>query len=159
MKCPYCRIDQDRVLDSRASDDGLSIRRRRECLGCKRRFTTYERPAESPLKIIKKGGGREPFDREKIRRGIQRACWKRPISDEQIETLVTHIEAELYDNFETEIETRYIGEVVLTNLKTLDQVAYVRFASVYRDFEDMADFVDELEPMLLESRRKLGQEA
>jgi transcriptional repressor NrdR len=148
MKCPFCRDDNDRVLDSRTSQDGFAIRRRRECLSCKRRYTTYERLEEMTLKVVKKDGVRELFDREKIRQGLARACWKRPISDEQIEGVVLEVENAVYAQFDTEVESRAIGEMVMEQLGRLDQVAYVRFASVYRDFKDVDDFVDELAPML-----------
>lgn len=147
MLCPYCRNDNDRVIDSRASQDG-SIRRRRECLACHRRYTTYERIEEPAIKVVKKDGIREPFEREKIIRGLQKACWKRPVSDEQIEAIVAAIEADVYANFDREVDSSYLGELVMKHLATLDQVAFVRFASVYREFKDVRDFVDELEPIL-----------
>jgi transcriptional repressor NrdR len=145
--------DNDRVLDSRASQDGFAIRRRRECLDCKRRYTTYERIEATTVKIIKKDNSREPFDHSKIKRGLEKACWKRPISDEQIEAVVTSVESEIEANFESEVESRHVGELVMQHLRDLDEVAYVRFASVYRQFKDVQDFVDELRPMLAESRR------
>jgi transcriptional repressor NrdR len=148
MRCPFCRADNDRVIDSRASDDGLSIRRRRECFTCKRRYTTYERLEELNVKVVKKNKGREPFSREKLRAGITKACWKRPISDEQIEGVISTIECEVYGNFDSEVESRVLGELVMQLLARLDQVAFVRFASVYRQFKDVRDFVDELQPML-----------
>ncbi|MGC4002473.1 MAG: transcriptional regulator NrdR [Pirellulales bacterium] len=152
MRCPFCKVDNDRVLDSRTSDDGFSIRRRRECLGCHRRYTTYERAEIAVIKVVKKDGTRIPFDRQKIQSGLTKACWKRPISSEQIEGVVVAIEGAIYDNFDTEIETREIGELVMRKLRKLDQVAYVRFASVYREFQDARDFVEELEPILAEKR-------
>lgn len=148
MRCPFCRVDNDRVIDSRASEDGFSIRRRRECLSCKRRYTTYERVEEMEIKVVKKDGVREPFDREKIKRGLSKACWKRAISDEQIEKLISSVEGDIYAGFESEVESREIGELVMQRLAQLDQVAFVRFASVYREFKDVRDFVDELQPML-----------
>jgi transcriptional repressor NrdR len=148
MRCPFCRADNDRVIDSRASDDGLAIRRRRECLDCKRRYTTYERLEEMAIKVIKKQGERQPFSREKMRRGLERACWKRPISDEQIDSIISAVELDVYDNFDQEIESREVGRMVMAELGALDQVAFVRFASVYREFKDVRDFVDELQPML-----------
>jgi transcriptional repressor NrdR len=153
MKCPFCRKDNDRVIDSRASEDAFAIRRRRECLDCRRRYTTYERIEDTVLKVVKKDGGRTPFDREKIKRGLERACWKRPVSDAQLEAIVSEIEADVYGTFDTEVESQYLGEQVMKHLRILDQVAFVRFASVYREFQDVRDFVDELEPMLEESRR------
>lgn len=154
MKCPFCRVDNDRVIDSRSSQDGFSIRRRRECLACERRYTTYEHLEAAPLKVVKKGGIREPFQRDKIRRGLEQACWKRPISDHQIEAVVSAIEGELFEMFESEVDSRYVGERVMEQLGKLDQVAYVRFASVYREFTDVRDFVDELRPMLDTEKRK-----
>ncbi|HUY31310.1 MAG TPA: transcriptional regulator NrdR [Pirellulales bacterium] len=154
MKCPYCRADNDRVADSRASEDNFAIRRRRECLACKRRYTTYERIEETGLKVIKKDGTRAPFERDKIKRGLEKACWKRPISVEQIEAVVSAIEADVFTHFDAEVESEYLGELLMKHLRQLDQVAYVRFASVYRKFQDVRDFVEELEPMLEESRRR-----
>lgn len=153
MKCPFCRVDNDRVIDSRASEDGFAIRRRRECLDCRRRYTTYERIEDAVLKVIKKDGVRVPFQRDKIRQGLAKACWKRPISDVQIEEIVTEIEREVYATCETEIESRVLGEMVMRHLRQLDQVAFVRFASVYREFKDVRDFVEELGPMLAERER------
>jgi transcriptional repressor NrdR len=153
MRCPFCRVDNDRVIDSRAGDDGTSIRRRRECLDCKKRFTTYERVERQMLSVVKKGGDREPFEREKIKRGLAKACWKRPITEEQIEVAVSALESELYGTYETEIPSRVLGERVMELLRGLDQVAFVRFASVYREFKDIRDFVEELEPILAETSR------
>ncbi len=154
MKCPFCHEDNDRVLDTRPSDDGDAIRRRRECWACKRRFTTYERIEVTTVKIIKKDNVREPFDRQKIKRGLEKACWKRPIGDAQLETIITEVENELEMNFEAEVPSRQVGELVMRHLRDLDPVAYVRFASVYRQFKDARDFVDEIKPMLAETRRK-----
>lgn len=148
MRCPFCRDDNDRVIDSRASQDSFSIRRRRECLSCKRRYTTYERVEELDIKIVKKDNVREPFHPEKIKRGLAHACWKRPISEQQIEDIVAAVESEIYSQYEGEVQSRQIGEMVMRHLQGLDQVAYVRFASVYREFKDARDFVDELQPML-----------
>lgn len=153
MKCPACQCDNDRVIDTRASDDAFAIRRRRECLACKRRYTTYERVEGTTVKIVKKDGVREPFDRGKIKRGLEKACWKRPISDAQLEAVIGAVENELEANFEAEVESRQVGELVMQHLRQLDQVAYVRFASVYRQFEDLHDFVSELRPMLDEHGR------
>jgi transcriptional repressor NrdR len=153
MMCPFCRHDETKVIDSRTSQQFV-IRRRRECLNatCGRRFTTYEKIEESPLKVIKKDGTRVPFDREKIRAGLEKACYKRPISESQIEAIICDVEADVYQEFEREVPSRYIGEKVFNALRKLDQVAFVRFASVYREFKDVNDFVEELEPMLKESR-------
>jgi transcriptional repressor NrdR len=156
MRCPFCRIDNDRVIDSRAGDDGTSIRRRRECVCCRRRFTTYERVERQLLSVIKKGGDAEPFDRDKIKRGLAKACWKRPITEEEIELTVSSLEAELYGNYESEVPSRVLGERLMELLRVLDQVAFVRFASVYREFKDVRDFVDELQPILAESNRESG---
>jgi transcriptional repressor NrdR len=153
MKCPYCRKGETKVIDSRGSEEFV-IRRRRQCLACDRRFTTYEKIEESPLKVIKKDGTRIPFDREKIRSGIEKACYKRPISPDQIERLITDVEIDIQANFDREVPSRHIGEKVIAALRQLDQVAYVRFASVYRDFKDVNDFVVELQPMLGRTRAK-----
>ena len=152
MKCPYCHTNNDRVVDSRAAEDGYAIRRRRECLSCRRRYTTYERLEESPLKVIKKDGGRMPFDRERIKRGLEKACWKRPVSQRAIEGIVTDVENEIYSKYDSEVETGTLGELVMARLRDVDQVAYVRFASVYREFQDARDFVTEIGPMLQERR-------
>lgn len=148
MRCPFCRADNDRVIDSRASEDGFAIRRRRECLDCKRRYTTYERLEEMVIKVVKKHGERQPFSREKMRQGLEKACWKRPISDEQIDTIIAAVETDVYANFDQEVESCDLGTLVMDKLGSLDQVAFVRFASVYREFKDVRDFVDELQPML-----------
>jgi transcriptional repressor NrdR len=157
MKCPSCHADNDRVIDSRAIQDGFAIRRRRECLACKRRYTTYEHIERSPVKIVKKDGVREPFDRGKIKRGLEKACWKRPIGEEQLEAIIVAVENELEGHFEPEVESRRLGELVMQQLRAVDQVAYVRFASVYRQFDDVQDFVSELKPMLAESQRTAGK--
>ncbi|MFN9369852.1 MAG: transcriptional regulator NrdR [Planctomycetia bacterium] len=153
MRCPFCRIDNDRVIDSRSGDDGASIRRRRECLACRRRFTTYERLERQTLSVVKKGGVREPFDRDKLKRGLAKACWKRPVTEDDIEVAVSSLEAELYGSYESEVPSRVIGERLMELLRDLDQVAFVRFASVYREFKDVRDFVEELEPILAETNR------
>ena len=153
MRCPFCRAEDDKVVDSRAGDDGASIRRRRECLACRRRYTTYERIERQSLTVLKKGGVREPFDRDKIKRGLARACWKRPVTEEEIERVVSALEATLFGEYEGEVPSPAIGERLMELLRGLDQVAYVRFASVYREFKDVRDFVDELEPILAETER------
>lgn len=140
MRCPYCKADDDKVIDSRSTSDGASIRRRRECLACSRRFTTYERTEEQPLVVIKKDGSRQPFDRRKILEGIQKACQKRPIETQRIEDVVNRIELELYERFEREVPSKEIGELIMKELRDLDSVAYVRFASVYRNFREAKDF-------------------
>lgn len=152
MRCPFCRSDNDRVIDSRASQDGFAIRRRRECLGCKRRYTTYERIEEIDIKVIKKDGVREPLNREKLRAGLAKACWKRPVSHEHIEEMVSAVEQEVYSSFEAEVDSRVLGELLMEQLRSVDQVAFVRFASVYREFQDVRDFVDELQPMLKQNK-------
>ena len=152
MRCPFCRHDESKVIDSRASQD-LSIRRRRQCLSCERRFTTYERIEESPVKVVKKDGSRIPFDRMKIRFGIEKACYKRPVSDHDIDQVVADVEAAIYEDGLREVPSRQIGEMVFNALRELDKVAFVRFASVYREFKDVNDFVDELQPMLDERNR------
>jgi len=141
-------MDNDRVIDSRASQDGYAIRRRRACSKCKRRYTTYERIEESAIKVVKKDGSRTPFLREKIKSGLERACWKRPISDRDIDRTVAAIENDVYSSFDSEIDSRRLGELVMDHLRDLDEVAFVRFASVYRQFADAGDFVDELRPFL-----------
>ena len=147
MLCPFCRTGETRVIDSRGGQDFV-IRRRRVCNQCDRRFTTYEKLEESPLKVVKKDNTREPFDPEKIRRGIELACYKRPISPDQIQQIVSDVEREIYEAFELEVPSRFIGEKVFQALRRVDQVAFVRFASVYRSFQDVNDFVEELQPML-----------
>ena len=154
MKCPFCQSEDDRVIDSRASGDGYAIRRRRQCLGCKRRYTTYERLESTTVKIVKKDGAREPFDHGKIKRGLEKACWKRPVADDQIESIIAAVENDLENNFDIEVESRHVGALVMQHLRDIDQVAYVRFASVYRRFKDVHDFVVELQPMLDESRNE-----
>src|SRR5688572_3720445 len=134
MKCPYCHLDNDRVIDSRSSDENQAIRRRRECLSCKRRITTYERVEEPAIKVVKKDGVREPFQREKIGRRLEQACWRRPISDAEIETLISGSENDGRAQCEDEIDTGDVGELVMQHLHDLSQVVLVRFASVYREF-------------------------
>jgi len=147
MKCPFCNREKDKVIDSRPSKNGEAIRRRRECLNCGRRFTTYEY-IESSLMVVKKDGRREPFDREKIKRGIRKACEKRAIATETIETLVEKIEREILDLGVREVTSAEIGERVMDGLRKLDGVAYVRFASVYRSFKDTTEFMEELKKLL-----------
>ena len=153
MRCPYCQHMGTRVLDSRPFNDGKSIRRRRECERCHRRFTTFETVEEAPLFVIKKDGSREEFSREKLLRGILRACEKRPIPIEQLETLVDEIEKELRSVVQSEVPSREIGEMVMERLYDLDEVAYVRFASVYRQFKDIHVFMKELSEMLNSQRK------
>jgi transcriptional repressor NrdR len=147
MLCPYCKQAESKVIDSRSSEDGAVIRRRRECSACTRRFTTYERVEERPLLVIKKGGDREQFDRNKILNGITRACEKRPVSSESIEAIVNSIEADLRDNNDREVSSMVIGEMVMNQLRSLDEVAYVRFASVYRQFTDLNSFINTIDQL------------
>jgi len=148
MKCPFCDHGENKVIDSRISKDGDAIRRRRECLGCGKRFTTSEFVEEVLPVVVKKDGRREPFDRTKIRSGIKKACEKRPISTDAIETLVDNVERACQDFQGKEIPSTAIGEKVMQELQALDGVAYVRFASVYREFRDVSDFLDELRDLL-----------
>ena len=145
MKCPFCKVDDDRVVDSRASSDGFAIRRRRECAKCSRRYTTYERIEESPLRVVKKDDRREPFDRRKILAGLIKACEKRPVSLDTLERITETIEGRVLEAFEREVPSTTIGQLVMAELKKVDQVAYVRFASVYREFKTVQEFMDELE--------------
>ncbi|RKZ21714.1 transcriptional regulator NrdR [bacterium] len=147
MKCPYCGYDEDRVVDTRVIKDGTAIRRRRECLRCKRRFTTYEYIEKTPLIVIKRDGRREPFEREKLLQGIRIACRKRPVSEDKIEEMVDEIEQALWELGKTEVSSREIGKEVMKRLRKLDEVAYVRFASVYREFKDVEEFVKEIKKL------------
>ena len=148
MKCPFCGNEDTRVIDSRPADDNTSIRRRRLCDSCKKRFTTYEKVETIPLVVIKKDNSREPYDRSKIEAGVLRACHKRPVSINQINELVDEVETELFNLEEKEIPTSLIGEIVMDKLKDLEAVAYVRFASVYREFKDVNTFMNELKKIL-----------
>lgn len=152
MKCPFCGHLEDKVVDSREGKDGVVIRRRRECLKCSRRFTSYERIDEIPLMVVKKDGKRVPFDRNKVLAGLRKACEKRPVSPSALETIADEVEQILHEAVEREIATTRIGEKVIDRLKDLDKVAYVRFASVYRQFEDVNQFMKELKD-LLEQRK------
>ncbi len=153
MKCPYCNHNEDKVIDSRETMDGVSIRRRRECINCGRRFTTYEYIEKTPLMVVKKDGRREPFNREKIIAGLLKACQKRNISIERIEELVTDVETVIQKKFDREVESRHIGEMVIERLSKIDDVAYVRFASVYRQFKDVNQFMKELKDVLQKKER------
>ena len=157
MKCPFCTTDDTRVLDSRESNEGAVIRRRRECPQCKRRFTTYERVEELNPVVVKKDGRRESFDRDKLLHGLKKACEKRPVSVTQVEQLVTDIERRLQEMGEKEVSSTAIGEEVMKRLPALDEVAYVRFASVYRSFRDIAEFMDELKDIIETQRPPKGQ--
>ncbi|MFH1691017.1 MAG: transcriptional regulator NrdR [Candidatus Omnitrophota bacterium] len=148
MKCPFCGHMDDKVIDSRASSEGSAVRRRRECLKCAKRFTTYEIVEEMPLLVVKKDGRRQPFDRKKILIGIEKACEKRPIPSQDIEELVLDIERQIYKKFDREVFSRDVGQMIMDRLALLDEVAYVRFASVYRQFKDVNQFMQELKDLL-----------
>ena len=153
MKCPRCKQDKDRVVDSRAAADGSAIRRRRECLECYLRYTTYERVEDTPLRVVKKSGERVRFDRERVLAGMTRACEKLPVSTEALAEAAARVEARCQEEYDREVPSSVIGSLVMEELRNLDQVAYVRFASVYREFKDVTQFLDELKPML-ETRRE-----
>lgn len=155
MKCPYCKTDNDRVVDSRSGDDGFAIRRRRQCLKCEKRFTTFERVAELEIRVIKKDGARDIFRPEKIRMGLERACWKRPIPTTEVERVIGEVVQSVYMHGSPEIESQAIGAMVMERLIDLDDVAYIRFASVYRQFKDIRDFVDEVQPILTRNQIEL----
>lgn len=152
MKCPVCSHPESKVVDSRPTPDGMSIRRRRECLHCQRRFTTYEIIEDIPMVVVKKDNSREAYDRNKLLSSIIHACDKRKVSKDQMEEVVNSIERTLQNSLQNEIPTSYIGELVMRKLKEIDEVAYIRFASVYRQFKDISDFVDELNRILAEKR-------
>ena len=156
MKCPYCGEVDSKVIDSRPTEDGEKIRRRRECLNCKKRFTTYEIVETVPLMVVKKDRSREVFDRQKLLNGMLRACEKRPVALAQLEKIADDIEQELQGSLEREVKTADIGEMVMSRLKDVDEVAYVRFASVYRQFSDVNTFMEELKDML-DSRSKTAE--
>jgi transcriptional repressor NrdR len=157
MKCPFCHQGDFTVIDSRSHPSGFPVRRRRHCTKCRRRVWTIEQVEDIPLKVIKKDESREPFDPAKLRSGLEKACYKRPVSNEQIEHMVRQMESEIYANYFGEVPVNVIGELVMKRLRRLDQVAYVRFASVYRAFQDVSDFVDEVAPMLAESKHRNGR--
>ncbi|MCK5013125.1 MAG: transcriptional repressor NrdR [Candidatus Omnitrophica bacterium] len=148
MKCPSCQYNETKVVDSRLNSDGTSIRRRRECLKCEKRFTTYEYVEHVPLMVVKRDGRRQPFDREKIIAGIVKACEKRPVSIDKIERITAEIERIVQKKYDREVEAKDIGEIIMEKLAMLDEVAYVRFASVYRQFRDVNQFMSELKLML-----------
>ena len=159
MRCPFCHETEDRVVDSRTSRGGRAIRRRRECLSCGRRFTTYEHVEEEPLSVRKRTGVVEPYERAKLEAGIRIACAKRPVSVAQIETLVDEVEEEIQEAEGREISSQRIGELVMSRLRTLDQVAYVRFASVYRNFQDMTEFMEEVRELVRRARYEVEGQA
>ena len=151
MKCRYCLGTDSKVVDSRPTEDGTAIRRRRECINCGRRFTTYEKIEELPIMVVKKDGRRQPFDGEKIRAGISKACEKRPVSSAEMDKLVDDVERDVFNSLEQEVKSEEIGEMVMMRLRDLDEVAYVRFASVYRQFKDINTFMAELKLLLKEN--------
>ncbi len=151
VRCPFCKEDHDKVIDSRSSESGRVIRRRRMCIACKRRFTTYEKIGESfKLNVIKKDGSRVPYDRDKVVAGLQKACYKRPVSADQVQDVADKVEEGIFKNYDKEVSSIYIGENVMTHLRAVDKVAYIRFASVYRDFTDAGDFIDEISQAIQE---------
>jgi len=154
MKCRYCGSTDSKVIDSRPNEDGSVIRRRRECIRCAKRFTTYERIEELPIIVVKKDNRREPFDSEKIRAGVYKACEKRPVATTDQDTLVEDVVREVFNTLEPEVNSSFIGELVMSRLKELDEVAYVRFASVYRQFKDLNTFMQELEHLLQDKHKK-----
>ena len=154
MRCPYCDYYESKVLDTRPTDEGQAIRRRRECIKCAKRFTTYEKIEEIPIVVVKKDGNRQTYDRNKLLNGILKACEKRPVSIDTIENIVDDIEKNLYNSMEKEITSVDIGELVMNALKDIDEVAYVRFASVYRQFKDVNSFMDELKELLNENSQE-----
>ncbi|MEO0479913.1 MAG: transcriptional regulator NrdR [Planctomycetota bacterium] len=157
MRCPYCKADNDHVVDSRQSADGFAIRRRRACRSCGRRYTTYERVEGTALRVVKKSGERVEFDRAKLLAGLVRACEKRPVSAEQLERLADTVERQALEAFDREVPSKVLGELIMEELRQLDQVAYVRFASVYREFKDVTQFLGELETMIERSRQSDGR--
>ena len=145
MRCPFCKENRDKVVDSRSSEAGRVIRRRRQCLACERRFTTYERiGGVFKLYVVKKDNNRVPYDREKIISGIQKACYKRPVSQEQIQQMADNVEEDIFRNFDKEVTSKFIGERVMDHLQAVDKVAYIRFASVYKEFKDADEFIEEV---------------
>ena len=148
MKCPYCGFDESKVVDSRSSEDKLAIRRRRECQKCSKRYTTYEKIETTPILVIKKNASRENFDRSKIINGLIKACEKRPVSRKQIDDIAENVELALNNEMMTEVKSDYIGELIMQDLKELDEISYVRFASVYRQFKDVNMFVEELRKLM-----------
>lgn len=152
MRCPFCKEDHDRVVDSRSSDTGRVIRRRRQCLSCKKRFTTYEKIGESfKLCVVKKDSSRVPYDRDKIVGGLQKACYKRPVSAEQIQQIADKVEEDIFKSSDKEVSSAFVGESVMKHLRGVDKVAYIRFASVYRDFEDAGELIEEMSQAIREA--------
>jgi transcriptional repressor NrdR len=152
VRCPFCKEDSDKVIDSRASEGGRVIRRRRQCMACKRRYPTYEKIGESfKLNVIKKDGSRVPYDRDKIIAGLQKACYKRPVSADQIQETADAVEEDVFKNYDKEVSSRFIGEHTMMHLRRVDKVAYIRFASVYREFSDAGDFIEEVSQAIKET--------
>lgn len=148
MKCPYCGFEESKVVDSRSTEDNMSIRRRRECLQCSKRYTTYEKIEDLPVLVVKKDSSREFFDKGKIKNGLIKACEKRPVSRAQIEIIADDVEKRISNQMLTEVKSEYIGEVIMENLKDIDEIAYVRFASVYRQFKDVNTFIEEIKKLM-----------
>ena len=149
MKCPFCKEDQDKVVDSRSSEGGRVIRRRRQCLACKKRFTTYEKIGESfKLSVVKNDGSRLPYDRDKVIAGIQKSCYKRPVSADQIQEVADRVEEDVFKNYDKEVSSRFIGERTMRHLRSIDNVAYIRFASVYREFTDAGELIEEVSQVI-----------
>jgi len=162
VRCPFCKEDSDKVIDSRSSDGGRIIRRRRQCLVCNKRFTTYEKTSESfKMYVIKKDNSRVPYDREKVITGLQKACYKRPVSVEEIRDIADKVEEDIFRNFDKEVTSSFIGENVIKHLREVDKVAYIRFASVYRDFKDAGELIQEISQVIsqadLAGQQKLFQ--
>lgn len=158
MKCIFCGCTDSKVIDSRSTDEGRTIRRRRECMQCGKRFTTYETIEATPILVIKSGGNRQAFDPNKIKNGIIKACEKRPVSMSKIDKLVEDVKKQIFNSLEQEISSKRIGEMVMDGLKSIDEVAYVRYASVYRQFTDISSFMNELEALMKENKNKAQQE-
>ena len=158
MKCIFCVCTDSKVIDSRSTDEGRTIRRRRECMQCGKRFTTYETIETTPILVIKSGGNRQAFDPNKIKNGIIKACEKRPVSMSKIDKLVEDVKKQIFNSLEQEISSKRIGEMVMDGLKSIDEVAYVRYASVYRQFTDISSFMNELEALMKENKNKAQQE-
>ena len=155
MRCPFCKEDRDKVVDSRSSDAGRVIRRRRQCLECKKRFTTYEKIGESfKLYVVKKDTSRVPYERDKIISGLQKACYKRPVSAEQIRQIADRVEEDIFRSFDKEVSSAFIGDSVMKHLRGVDKVAYIRFASVYRDFKDADDLIEEVSQVIQETKSR-----
>jgi transcriptional repressor NrdR len=155
VRCPFCKEDRDKVIDSRSSDAGRVIRRRRQCLECKKRFTTYEKIGESfRLYVVKKDSSRVPYERDKIISGLQKACYKRPVSAEQIRQIADRVEEDIFRSFDKEVSSAFIGDSVMKHLRGVDKVAYIRFASVYRDFKDADDLIEEVSQVIQETKSR-----